>query len=90
MVVWCLDPGRQQEWAREKMSNAGVRMDRVEDAIRDPPSAGDDVRGGGQRVLGRAGTKVGTKKVEVKAEEKKEPFRRVVEKPFWKVREPEE
>ncbi|OAP62114.1 hypothetical protein AYL99_04317 [Fonsecaea erecta] len=97
VVVWCLDPARQQEsktaLAREDVPS-GVRMRDVEDAIHDP-SALEDTATGAQKILGGGGAAKGkNKKARDESQErdngkrKKEPFRRVVEKPFWKVRAP--
>ena len=81
------------------MGRKGVGMDAVEEAIRNPGNIGEDgdgAAGGGlQRILGGAGVGVkkgggNRKEGKGEGEGEKEPFRRVVEKPFWKHREPEE
>ncbi|KIX93799.1 uncharacterized protein Z520_10424 [Fonsecaea multimorphosa CBS 102226] len=93
VVVWCLDPARQQELktapaGRDARSRIG--MEEVEDAIHDP-SALEDIAPG-QKILGGDGaaTKKGKKARENREadDRKKKPFKRVVEKPFWKVRDP--
>jgi hypothetical protein len=89
IVVWCLDPQRLQDWHAKK--NAPHSTEGKRDKPSDWAGAEQEV-GSGQKVLGG----VQAKKTEAKdtkafgPKPKKEPFRRVVEKPFWKAPEPEE
>ncbi|KIW80445.1 hypothetical protein Z517_07061 [Fonsecaea pedrosoi CBS 271.37] len=84
VVVWCLDPARQREQNQKTTlgieTKSSIDMDEFEDAIHDPSALGDTGKTG-QKVLGGGGGAAKGKN--------KEPFRRVVEKPFWKVRGPE-
>lgn len=78
VVVWCLDAGRS-----ESTKTAEIPFELVEEAIHDPDSGTSGV---GQKVLG------GEKKPPLPGgqvrKKKKEPVTRVVEKSFWKIREP--
>jgi GPI mannosyltransferase 3 len=85
IVVWCLHVEKQKEWSRKQLSRAGIGMERVEEALRDPTGAvGDDTGMKDQKIL----AEIGERKVKAtpRPQETKEPFRRVVEKPFWKHR----
>jgi GPI mannosyltransferase 3 len=85
IVVWCLDVGKQKEWSRKQLLRSGIGMDGLEDALRGPAGAGGDDAGmTGQKILGESRERKGEPRS--KSQETKEPFRRVVEKPFWKHR----
>lgn len=86
IVVWCLDHGRQEGWRTMKgkpkhrnEKEVGEEVDMQEEA---------STEGLGQKILG--GGKANPKTNAKKKGEEKESFRRVVEKPFWKHRDPDE
>ncbi|KIW72412.1 hypothetical protein PV04_00608 [Phialophora macrospora] len=93
VVVWCLDPTLQERWTKNA-SGSGVPKHAAVEAEKAQTEEGGS---GGQKVLGRGRTNKGNTEVEKKQMTKNkqkenpesEPFRRVVEKPFWKHREPE-
>lgn len=77
VVVWCLDAGRMDDKDRRgRRPGNAMAINAVEEAIHDAGSV--DEGAGGQKILG--GKKTGGR------DKDKEPLRRVVEKPFWKVR----
>lgn len=83
VVVWCLDAQRRDG------PTPDVRLEDVEAAIHDPGAAAEviEIGPGGQKIL-RAGGKGA--KGDGNDGDKKEARRRVVDKPFWKVRDPDE
>lgn len=81
VVVWCLDAGRS-----EATKTAEGLLELVEEAIHDPNFA---PLGAGQKIFGSE-KKPGKPDRQVPKRKKKEPVTRVVEKPFWKIREPVE
>jgi phosphatidylinositol glycan class B len=83
LVIWCLDVGRSEG----TRPTADISMQLVEDAIHDPNSnsGGQDVKAG-QKILDNKEKGQGTTKK--KQTKKKEPITRVVDKPFWKLRQP--
>ncbi|EXJ75886.1 uncharacterized protein A1O5_00394 [Cladophialophora psammophila CBS 110553] len=88
VVVWCLDPAKQREPKTTLQGgNVGSRtvgMEEIEDAIHDPDTGTGRI---GQKVLG-GGAK--TRKAKEDHRETDRTRTRVVEKPFWKVREPDD
>jgi phosphatidylinositol glycan class B len=98
VVVWCLDPTLQDRWA-ENINGGAARKHA---ALGAGAEKAETEEGGssGQKILGRGRANTGNIETEKKKKQKKtatrnkqeeepEPFRRVVEKPFWKHREPE-
>ncbi|OCT46705.1 GPI mannosyltransferase 3 [Cladophialophora carrionii] len=105
VVVWCLDPTLQELWAKHSNSGtrnqvaagtayahgAGIA---AEEEIEEGASRGQKILGRGHAKRGNLDAQKNAKKNEhkedsVSEEGHTEPFRRVVEKPFWKHREPE-
>ncbi|KAJ9604915.1 glycosylphosphatidylinositol anchor biosynthesis [Cladophialophora chaetospira] len=82
VVVWCLDVNKQQLQQERKAHKDG----RKAEIKKDEPGTAGEAGAGGQNILGAAKAKAN----EGDKEKGKEPFRRVVEKPYWKHREPEE
>ena len=90
VVVWCIDPERQREWGKDTepdqmcMDKGGCRFGDGEVPAGEVSEDKGRRTGMGQGLSGRV-QEVATSKTQDDAE----PFRRVVEKPFWKVRDPE-
>lgn len=74
VVIWCLDARKSESKLVE--SHSDLAREEVEETVHDPHAAG------GQKILAKRESKTPTGK--------KVPVTRVVEKPFWKVREVDE
>ncbi|KIW17484.1 hypothetical protein PV08_04678 [Exophiala spinifera] len=87
VVVWCLDGSRAAN-SKSAGENAVLHeTGNLENAIHDGAGGQSE---GGQKVLGgRQGESPKSKGEKVTEKRVKNPVKRVVEKPFWKIRDPE-
>lgn len=86
VVVWCLDGSRADSSGRGREDGSPEinNPETIQDIIHDPKGGQGE---GGQKVLLSQGERRSKKSNMEKS--RKDPVKRVVEKPFWKARDPE-